>query len=275
MYKNLQRLIWLSDVHLDFLGINIRRNFLENLNTIPGNNIIITGDIAESHTVVDILKEFSDVVNKDIYFVLGNHDYYKSSLDLVASSIRVLCESKHNLHWLRESAPVRITDEVCIIGTDGWYDGLYGESKNPRVMMNDWLSILDIKDSYKSGSKSLKKCLESIAFSESMVAKHQIQSAVENGYSHLYFATHVPPWRESSCNNWNISDDAWAPWFTSKIMGDTLETCAELYPDIRITVICGHSHGRSHIRVSHNLECFTAFAEYRSPGIEQIFQFRE
>lgn len=67
---------WLTDIHLNFLKVEARKKFYQQVIETGANKILITGDIAEAKDVCEILQEFSTYTNKLIYFVLGNHDYY-------------------------------------------------------------------------------------------------------------------------------------------------------------------------------------------------------
>jgi predicted phosphohydrolase len=60
--------------------------------------VLISGDIAEAPTVSEILGEMAQHVAKPIYFVLGNHDYYKSSVAKVRQTITELSQENRLIH---------------------------------------------------------------------------------------------------------------------------------------------------------------------------------
>jgi hypothetical protein len=77
------RLAWATDIHLNFLDAAARRGFLESLGKQAGA-VAISGDIGESPDIEGHLLEMEEVLQRPIYFVLGNHDFYHGSpLDAV------------------------------------------------------------------------------------------------------------------------------------------------------------------------------------------------
>ena len=73
------RLVWLTDIHLNFVDAQRLREFLESIRQ-QADAVAISGDIAESPGVVHYLKTMEEVLQKPIYFVLGNDDFYRSSI---------------------------------------------------------------------------------------------------------------------------------------------------------------------------------------------------
>ena len=74
------KLAWGTDIHLNFLESADRKIFYQDIVETKPNAVLISGDIAEAPTVSDILEEMAKHIAKPIYFVLGNHDYYQSSV---------------------------------------------------------------------------------------------------------------------------------------------------------------------------------------------------
>jgi predicted MPP superfamily phosphohydrolase len=68
------KLIWLTDIHLNFLTLENRMEFYQKVIAASGDKILISGDIAEAPSVSEILKEMAKTIQKPIYFVLGNHE---------------------------------------------------------------------------------------------------------------------------------------------------------------------------------------------------------
>ena len=67
------RLAWATDIHLNFLAGIDRRRFLESVNG-QADALVVTGDIAESNNLGEILRQMAAVLDMPVYFVLGNHD---------------------------------------------------------------------------------------------------------------------------------------------------------------------------------------------------------
>jgi predicted MPP superfamily phosphohydrolase len=73
------RLAWLTDIHLNFVDRKQRRRFLGSISE-QADVVALSGDIGESHNVSQYLREMDEVNQKPVYFVLGNHDFYKGSI---------------------------------------------------------------------------------------------------------------------------------------------------------------------------------------------------
>ena len=73
------RLAWLTDIHLNFLAADERQDFLRLL-AERCDAVVVSGDIGESPDITHLLEEMEDALQKSIYFVLGNHDFYKGSI---------------------------------------------------------------------------------------------------------------------------------------------------------------------------------------------------
>lgn len=105
----------LSDLHLG-LGA------LEN----PDNDadvVVLAGDIARPREAAAWALRFS----KPVVYVLGNHEFYGSSLDAAASELKQLCAGSH-VHVLDDSEVV--LGNVRFLGSTLWTDfELFGEGE--------------------------------------------------------------------------------------------------------------------------------------------------
>jgi hypothetical protein len=75
-----KRFAWATDIHLKFLDDDERRSFLESLAAKDVDGFLINGDIGEGHTVMKYLEEIAHVLHWPVYFVLGNHGFYRGSI---------------------------------------------------------------------------------------------------------------------------------------------------------------------------------------------------
>src|SRR5262249_47567983 len=100
------KIAWLTDIHLNFLDRNSRKRFYEFLVISKADLVMISGDIAEAPSVKDILTEMGKEINRPIYFVLGNHDYYFGYVQEVRDEMTQLSSSNPLLHWLPVIKPV-------------------------------------------------------------------------------------------------------------------------------------------------------------------------
>ena len=73
----MRRIAWLTDIHLNFLKESAQRSeFFQHVRRTEAHAVLIAGDIAEAHDLVETLILIDDQLERPVYFVLGNHDYY-------------------------------------------------------------------------------------------------------------------------------------------------------------------------------------------------------
>lgn len=266
------QLIWLTDIHLDHVNLPGNRKFLDKVQQAvsPGDSVVITGDIAEGPSVREFMfawrKGIADRGGK-LYFVLGNHDFYRDSIVRVREAVRDLLGDC----WLPE---VKVADlcngEVGLVGHDGWYDGLYASWHRSKLIMEDYKVILELGPLHCAHpNERFSKLQELAREAAAHVLFHGNEAA--KSFKTVFVATHVPPFRENSVYNGKISDDTWMPHFSSKHMGDALLKLAGMNPKTEFVVLCGHTHGTAVHKAAHNLVCYTGFAEYKKPSIANIF----
>jgi predicted phosphohydrolase len=123
------KLLWVTDPHLNFLSRRARQRFGRAL-AAHGDALLVTGDIAESPSLVRILRDLAGSYAKSVYFVLGNHDFYGSSIVRTGQLAAEI--SGRRLHWLTRAGAVRLSEETALVGHDGFYDGRNG------TPLNDW-----------------------------------------------------------------------------------------------------------------------------------------
>ena len=107
------RLAWLTDIHLNFLDDDDRRSFLEAV-ADQADAFAISGDIGESTKIIGYLKEMEEIVRKPIYFVLGNHDFYRGSIGETRAEVARLTEQSEFLVYLTATTSLpSLTMQAC------------------------------------------------------------------------------------------------------------------------------------------------------------------
>ncbi len=277
---------FLSDIHLNFLQ---RPDFAFNFGTIVRKELeeyevekknddkclIITGDIAESSNLYTFFESFLRGVNLPTYFTLGNHDFYSGSFETTHLTAKNI-SNKTCGKWLNDCEPIELTKDTCLVGHDGWYDARYGNEWTP-VDLNDFYVIKDFTREDERGQREpfprpviVHKCRE-IADRGAQEVKQKLFQAAQK-YKNVWIATHVPPFKEAAWHLGQHSDNNWAPWFSSKAMGDVLLDAAYQFPEVKFLCLCGHSHSEGVFSPTPNLEVITAKATYNFPEIYKIFE---
>ncbi|HAU1457908.1 TPA: metallophosphoesterase [Legionella pneumophila] len=264
------KIAWVTDPHLNFLKSSERETFYQQIKHAEVNSVLITGDIAESKDVCELLNEFNANINLPIYFVLGNHDYYFGSVTEVRENIRRLCQSNKNLAWLGQPATIQLDSDTTLVGHDGWADARYGDFDNSTVTLNDSRLITDLYHAFLLSKSTLKNEMQRLADEDAAVLANTIHEVTDGDIKNIIVATHIPPFPECSWHENQPNDENWLPYFSSKATGDVLRTIAEKYKHVNFLVLCGHTHSEAKVKFSDNLEIRVGKAEYYQPSIQEI-----
>jgi predicted phosphodiesterase len=73
-------LAWLTDIHLDFVDAAGRAALAAAVGAERPDGVVVTGDIATAPTVLELLDELGAAIGAPLWFVLGNHDFYRGSI---------------------------------------------------------------------------------------------------------------------------------------------------------------------------------------------------
>jgi predicted phosphohydrolase len=257
---------WLTDIHLNFVAPDAVEEFVHTLAELPADGFLLTGDIGEAPDVLQYLNYLDTQLGRPVYFVLGNHDYYRGSIAGIRAKVESLCIACPNLHWLPRAGVIRLTETTALVGHDGWGDGRLGDYQGSEVFLNDWHLIDELAGFDKAARLARLQALGDEA------AEH-LRNVLPEALAHYYqviVLTHVPPFRESCWHAGRISDDDWLPHFSCKAIGDVLAQMMTAHADRRMTVLCGHTHGGGEAQILPNLKVLTGGAEYGSPKLQRL-----
>lgn len=262
------KLVWLTDIHLNFLDKAERKEFYQQITDTQSEAVLISGDIAEAPCVSDLLREMVERIQKPIYFVLGNHDYYRGNVKDVRQEMAELNQGSPNLFWLPASGVLSLNRDTVIIGEDGWADGRLGDYANSRVSLNDSRLIADLFQAKIIGKFPLLEKMQQLADADASRLKENLYLAIQQRPKKIIILTHVPPFKEACMYDGKISDEDWLPFFGSKVMGDILMEIAAKNAAIEFLVFCGHTHSQAHCQPLANLTIEAGRAEYYHPRLE-------
>lgn len=263
-------LAWLTDIHLNFLDDDARREFYQDIIETSCDAVLISGDIAEASSVSPILKEMAAQIKMPIYFILGNHDYYRGKVNDVRESMSELTKSEKLLHWLPTSGMQTLDDNTVLIGQDGWADGRLGDYQNSRVALNDSRMIADLFKEKILGKFQLLEKMQQLADADAVRLHNDLELAVNKNPKKIIVLTHVPPFKEACMHQGKISGDDWLPYFSSKVTGDVLMQVAKDNASIEFLVLCGHTHSEAYYRPLDNLCVKAGKAEYYRPEVQEV-----
>jgi Icc protein len=262
------RAIWLTDLHLNFIGRKAFEDFLETVAAAAGDCVLIGGDIGEAPDVVRYLRRIEAELRLPIYFVLGNHDFYKGSIRDVRTKIRRLAQDSTRLVWLNAEEVVSLTPTTALVGHDSWADGRLGDFEDSPVELNDFVLIEELQLFLKPDR--LTK-MQELAAEAAEHFERVLPRALEN-HNQVIVLTHVPPFRNATWHQGQISSPDWLPYFSSKIVGDVLRSVMARHPEKELTVLCGHTHGGGECKILPNLRVLTGGSEYGAPKVQQVLE---
>lgn len=264
------KLAWATDIHLDFCSPSVRGAFYDQILHARADALLLTGDIADAWTLEPMLLELADAVGIPVYFVLGNHDFYGSSVAEVREKARALTDKDERLRWLPAAGIVTLTENTALVGHDGWADGRFGDWRRSRVLLNDYGEIRDLAPA----NFVLADLLPRIQALAAEAADHfaEILPCTLAAYKRVIIGTHVPPFREACWHEGRISDDQWLPHFSSKVAGDAILQAVRDEPGSDVTVLCGHTHSSGTAQMLPNLSVRTGGAVYGRPQLQAVIE---
>ena len=258
------KLGWLTDPHLDFAHPPARRALAEELWNCSPDGLVVTGDIGEAPTVLEYLEWLAEMAKCPVYFVLGNHDFYRSSIGKVREMVRAHCETASGLFYLTGASAITLTDRVALVGHDGWGDARVGRVMETPVRLRDFDQIEELK-----GLEQMKlvERLGALGREAAQTLEKSLGEALE-WHDHVLVASHVPPTEESAWHEGQGSNGDWSPYFVCGAMGEMLQRMAQEHPKRRITVLCGHTHSAGEVWLQPNLSVRTGKAVYGEPRLQ-------
>ena len=264
------RLVWTTDPHLNHVSVDRREGWIHQIASHGAEGVVISGDISEGDDVVFQLQRIVESVDRPVFFVLGNHDFYNSSIGATRKSVIHASREHPFLHYLTDESAIELEDGVFLVGEDGWADGTEGDYEGSSIRLNDFWLIEDFQ--HPDGE-------ENAARWKSQIEDLGAQSAQRLGAKldqlpasakHVLVITHVPPFRDACWYEGKTTDDNWAPFFVCAQVGSVLRRAGESRPDCRFTVLCGHTHNAGVADITANLIVHTGAADYGQPDIEGL-----
>lgn len=266
----MKRVVWLTDIHLNFVKPPQISEFLAQVVKQKPDVVLVGGDIGEGHTFSRYLQEMARAIPCPIYFVLGNHDFYCSSIAETRKRAASIATDGSGLTWLTSAGVVRLTENTGLIGHEGWADGRLGDYATSRIMLNDYALIQDLECLTKAGRLEVLNRLGDEA------AKHvrrELTRALRR-FPRVILLTHVPPFRNACWHEGQVSGDAWLPHFGCQAMGQVILDCMTAHPNQSLTVLCGHTHGAGETRPLRNVRVLTGAAGYGEPSVARTFKIK-
>lgn len=268
------KLAWANDLHLGFAELRNPTNFKEFFQILEfcdADALVLCGDTSHADELESHLSQMYLSFRKPIYFILGNHDFYGSSIsemrDKAASWGWNSCSvggPMPPIYYLPASVPQLLGDGVALIGHDGW-----GDCRNGKFDPGFWLSDFEVIDELAGLSdRSRVAALQKLGTEAAMFLEEAVAQALEEADT-VIVATHAPPFVEAAWHIYAPSDPEALPHFTCQAVGRVLRWAMESNPDKRMLVLCGHTHTAREVFVLPNLKVIAGGAKYGHPALQK------
>jgi predicted phosphohydrolase len=262
------RAAWLTDIHLDFLSAADCDDFFADIASRQPDAVFLTGDISVAPSLIAHLRAMADSINKPVYFVLGNHDFYRGPISTVRATVTRCCRTHPLLWYLPDVGVVELTKSTALVGHDGWGDARYGDYAASPVRMNDHLLIEELTG---LPPRMLRERLRDLGDEAAGYLRETLPPALDR-YQHVILLTHVPPFKESCWYQGRVGNDDWLPFYACQAVGEALREAMIKRPDRRLTVYCGHTHNAGKAHILPNLQVVTGAAEYGTPQVNDVIE---
>lgn len=260
------RLAWATDVHLNFLPPHEVDRFAGTIAAAEPDALVLSGDIAEAPSLEHLLSILARRLDRPVYFVLGNHDFYHGDIATVRAVAAAMGERSPHLVWLQAAGVVPLSSTTALVGVDGWGDGRLGDFAGSRIELTDWVLIADLRLPRPARLERLRALGD-----EAASRLRGLLAEALAGFDRVVVATHVPPFHGATWHEGRPSDDQWLPWFSCAATGEVLLEAAAAHPHRELLVLCGHTHGSGEYAPTANLRVLTGGAVYGAPELQRTF----
>ncbi len=271
-YRDHMRLVWLTDLHLNFVARPRLKKFIEEVAGLKPDAVLLGGDVGEAGTVAGFLEALARAWQVPIYFVLGNRDFYHGSLRQVYAEIAALTQRVPALTCLSGAEPILLPGGTLLVGTDGWGDGGYGDAVSSHVRPNDFMRIEEVQ--VTPPGEEQRALLAELGRRSATQLQKSLSAGIGQA-GQVICLTHVPPFREATWHEGKISDDAWLPWFACRATGEVLRAMMATHPGKQMLVLCGHTHSAGECEVLPNLRVLTGGSEYHQPRVQRVIDVED
>jgi predicted phosphohydrolase len=266
------KLVWATDIHLNFVSDAEAVRYCERIGQSGADAVLLGGDVGEADSLAEYLELLAATIARPIYYVLGNHDYYGSSVSAVREQVQRL-KAAH-LRWLPAAGIVRLGSDTALVGHDGWGDARAGDFERSEVILSDFLLIRDLLEASPAHATdpmravtdrpALSRVMRALGDEAARAVEPLLHEAAAR-FRRILFLTHVPPFPEACWHRGRTSAPDWLPMFTCQAVGAALRRVAADAPACAITVLCGHTHSTGRARILPNVVAYTWGAQYGRP----------
>lgn len=263
---SIHRLIWSTDLHFDAADRAQYQIFFDLVKAHEPHCVLIGGDISNGVSSLTHLTNLVKLIDKQFYFVLGNHDFYYGSITEIRQQAKKLTRDIPKLHYLTDNGIIALSEQTALIGHDGWSDARAGDFLNSDVMLNDYFLIEELK---RLNHEERFEKLHELGAEVAEFLKNKLKEALHS-FDRVVLLTHVPPFEEACLYDGMPAESHWTPHFVGKAAGEAIESVMKDHLDKQLLVLCGHSHWGQDIQILPNLRVVTGHSELGIPNVQGL-----
>lgn len=261
---------WCSDIHLDFLTTTEAQEFVSKVKETNCDGVVITGDISTGPELLSHLSLFENMQLKT-WFILGNHDYYRSSIAYIRDLATKFSQSSTYCKWLPALPGPILLGSTALLGHDCNADGRAGDWRYSSVEIRDYEVIAELRG---LGKASILEVLQHHADLAAEYFRINLPLALEMS-DQVVALTHPPVYEDAHWYNGVKGHPSWQPHFVCEVVGRTLMDIMRdpKYANKKLTVLSGHVHYPKEYSPTPNIVNRVAGAVYGAPQIQGLIEF--
>jgi len=261
--------LWLTDLHLDRSSDTRKIGFYEEIRASTASVIVITGDISVARHLPLHLAELAAAASpRKVFFTLGNHDFFGSSIAKVEGVVAGVCRSQVNLQHLGHGEIIRLNSDTALVGHRGWGDGRMGWGARTFARNPDFAAIADFRGLSRGESFALLRKLGQ----ESATYLRSVLPYALSCFEHVVVATHVPTFTQAAFYRRKPCDNLRQPFYSNLSAGGVILRIAQRFPKSKVTVLAGHTHCAAQFQALPNLALRVGGARPGFPGAQGLFE---
>ena len=255
------KIAWATDIHFDHCNQQAINSFIDELKYQAADLLFLTGDLTSHGGANALIHHLTASLNLPIYFVLGNHDFYGTSIETVRKNVDC------RLNYLTKKKVVTLAPRIALIGHDGWCDGLAGDYAHSHIdsLISDFAEIDELKGLSKENRLHR---MEDLSGQSVQHLKKLLLKALAD-HDTVFLLTHYPPYEEACLYEGQHSGKEWLPFFVNLSLGKMLSAMMLNHEDKQLSIYCGHSHHAAFYSPIPNISVEVGHAEYGKPRAQK------
>ena len=251
----------LTDLHLDRCCVDIDMEekliakLFATLKKIDYEFILILGDIDTALGVAPSLTLFEHL-NKSVYYVLGNHDYYGNFVDDLQTMLAKDAGLPKRFLYLPGSNVISLSANTALIGVNAW------STLTEEFITSNKLSDTEcIKDFEGLSPKEISLKLDELNSKALSCLSANIDLATQN-HKNILVSVHIPAFNlDQSCEA-----------YSSPRLAEIMTEKAKQYPNHTFYILSGHIHKFQRIKLTDNLFQISFDANYFNPTVSGVVE---